>query len=83
MKVRNYKNRWGSCDNKGRLTFNFYLIKAPHTIVDYVVIDELCNIIQPNHSKLFCDEVAKFDTSFKSHNKWLKGNGNLLIRLKK
>ncbi len=80
MKVRNYKTRWGSCDNKGRLTFNFHLIKAPHTIVDYVVIHELCHIIQPNHSKFFWNEVAKFDPSFKSHKKWLKGNGNLLIR---
>ena len=80
MKVRNYKTRWGSCDNKGRLTFNFHLIKAPHTIVDYVVIHELCHIIQPNHSKFFWNEVAKFDPSFKSHKKWLKGNGDLLIR---
>ena len=80
MKVRNYKTRWGSCDNKGRLTFNFHLIKAPHTIVDYVVIHELCHMIQPNHSKLFWDEVAKYDPYYKDHKKWLKGNGNLLIR---
>ena len=80
MKVRNYKTRWGSCDRKGRLTFNFHLIKAPHPIVDYVVIHELCHMIEPNHSKFFWDEVAKFDPSFKSHKKWLKGNGNLLIR---
>ena len=80
MKVRNYKTRWGSFDNKGRLTLNFHLIKAPHSIVDYVVIHELCHIIQPNHSKFFWDEVAKFDPSFKSHKKWLKDNGNHLIR---
>ncbi len=40
MKVRNYKTRWGSCDNKGMLTFNFHLIKSPPAIVDYVVIME-------------------------------------------
>jgi len=80
MKVKNYKRRWGSCDNKGRLTFNFHLIKAPHIIVDYVVIHELCHMIQPNHSKFFWDEVAKFDPSFKSHKKWLKVNGHLLIK---
>ena len=80
MKVRNYKTRWGSCDKEGRLTFNFHLIKAPHSIVDYVVVHELCHMLQPNHSKFFWDEVAKFDPSFKSHKKWLRGNGNLLIR---
>ena len=80
MKVRNYKTRWGSCDNKGRLTFNFHLIKAPHEIVDYVVIHELCHMIQPNHSKFFWNEVAKFDPSFKNHKKWLKLNGADLMR---
>jgi len=80
MKVRNYKTRWGSCDKKGRLTFNFHLIKAPHSVIDYVVIHELCHLIQPNHSKFFWLEVAKYDPYYKNHKKWLKENGNLLIR---
>ena len=80
IKVRNYKTKWGSCDNKGRLTFNFHLIKAPHEIVDYVVIHELCHMIQPNHSKFFWNEVARFDPSFKNHKKWLKLNGADLMR---
>ena len=80
MKVRNYKTRWGSCDKKGRLTFNFHLIKAPHSIVDYVVVHELCHMLQPNHSKFFWDEVAKYDLFFKEHRKWLKLNGAELIR---
>tara|TARA_B100000963_G_C22604205_1_gene661657 strand:- start:1195 stop:1938 length:744 start_codon:yes stop_codon:yes gene_type:complete len=79
IKVRNYKTRWGSCDKEGRLTFNFHLIKAPHSIVDYVVIHELCHIIQPNHSKFFWNEVAKYDSLFKVNKKWLKENGHLLI----
>ena len=78
IKVRNYKTRWGSCDRKGRLTFNFHLIKAPHSIVDYVVIHELFHMIQPNHSKFFWNEVVKYDSLFKVHKKWLKENGHLL-----
>tara|TARA_Y100000589_G_scaffold106927_1_gene101489 strand:+ start:965 stop:1675 length:711 start_codon:yes stop_codon:yes gene_type:complete len=80
MKVRNYKTRWGSCDKKGRLTFNFHLLKAPHSIVDYVVIHELCHMIQPNHSKFFWREVEKYDFLYKQHKRWLIDNGNLLIR---
>ena len=79
IKVRNYKTRWGSCYKKGRLTFNFHLIKAPQTIIDYVVIHELCHIIQPNHSKLFWNEVAKYDPNYKNHKKWLNLNGAQLI----
>jgi len=80
MKVRNYKSRWGSCDKKGRLTFNYHLIKAPDSVVDYVVIHELCHMIQPNHSKFFWTEVAKYDPSFKNHKKWLKLYGIGLMR---
>ena len=80
LKVKNYKTRWGSCDKKGRLTFNWHLIKAPHEIVDYVVIHELCHMIQPNHSRSFWNEVEKYDPSFKKHKMWLKINGYLLMR---
>ena len=79
IKVKNYKTRWGSCDKKGRLTFNWHLIKAPHSIVDYVVIHELCHMIQCNHSKNFWQEVEKYDPLYKDHKKWLKENGNFLI----
>ena len=79
LKVRNYKSRWGSCDKKGRLTFNFHLIKAPHSIVDYVVIHELCHMIQLNHSKDFWKEVKRYDPSYKEHKKWLKENVYHLI----
>ena len=77
--VKNYKTRWGSCDKKGRLTFNFHLIKAPHSIVDYVVIHELCHMIQLNHSKDFWKEVKRYDPSYKEHKKWLKENVYHLI----
>ena len=80
IKVRNYKTRWGSCDRSGKLTFNFHLIKAPHPVVDYVVIHELCHMIQPNHSKLFWNEVEKYDQSYKIHKSWLKENGIFLMR---
>ena len=78
--VKNYKRRWGSCDKKGRLTFNFHLIKAPHSIVDYVVIHELCHMIQSNHSPKFWHEVEKYDPSYKDHKKWLKLNGSALTK---
>ena len=79
IKVKNYKTRWGSCDKKGTLTFNWHLIKAPHSIVDYVVIHELCHMIQLNHSRNFWYEVEKYDPAYKLHRKWLKENGDNLI----
>ncbi len=61
LRVREFKSKWGCCDSRGTIAFNLNLIKAPHPIVDYVVIHELCHMIQPNHSKNFWKEVEKHD----------------------
>jgi predicted metal-dependent hydrolase len=75
VSVRNFKSRWGSCDKNGEVVFNWHIIKAPHSIVDYVVIHELCHLIHPNHSKDFWQLVGRFDTDYPEHRQWLKEKG--------
>ena len=75
ISVRSFKSRWGSCDKKGEVVFNWNIIKAPHSIVDYVVIHELCHLIHPNHSKDFWQLVGRFDTDYPEHRQWLKEQG--------
>jgi len=79
ISVRNFKSRWGSCDKKGEVVFNWNIIKAPHSIVDYVVIHELCHLIHPNHSKDFWQVVGCHDTSYAEHRQWLKEQGSGLL----
>ena len=79
ISVRNFKSRWGSCDKKGEVVFNWNIIKAPHSIVDYVVIHELCHLIHPNHSKDFWQVVGRFDTDYPEHRQWLKEKGSGLL----
>ena len=79
LRVREFKSKWVSFDSRGTLAFNLNLIKAPHPIVDYVVIHELCHMIQPNHSKNFWKEVEKYDASYKEHRAWLKKHASELI----
>ena len=79
LRVREFKSKWGSCDSRGTIAFNLNLIKAPQPIVDYVVIHELCHMIQPNHSKNFWKEVEKYDASYKEHRAWLKQHASELI----
>jgi len=47
------KNQWGSCSPSGRLSLNPALIKAPTHCVEYVLLHELCHLIEHNHSKRF------------------------------
>jgi hypothetical protein len=79
LSVRNFKSRWGSCDKRGQLAFNWHIIKAPHSIVDYVVIHELCHLLQPNHSKAFWSIVASHDSAYAEHKQWLKNFGHNLL----
>ena len=79
VSVRNFKSRWGSCDKKGQVVFNWNIIKAPHSVVDYVVVHELCHLIHPNHSKEFWHVVGRFDSNYLEHRQWLKIKGAGLL----
>ena len=79
ISVRNFKSRWGSCDSRGQLVFNWNIIKAPHTVADYVVVHELCHLVHPNHSKDFWSFVEKFDPAYQEHRNWLKQQGSALL----
>jgi len=76
VSVRNFKSRWGSCDKKGQVVFNWNIIKAPHAIADYVVVHELCHLIHPNHSKEFWQLVSHHDTNYPEHRRWLHDHGH-------
>ena len=80
LSVRNFRSRWGSCDKRGQVIFNWTIIKAPpHSIVDYVVIHELCHLIHPNHSKEFWQLVGGHDPAYPEHRQWLKERGDRLL----
>ena len=61
LRIRKMKTRWGVC-NKGSLsvTLNSELLKKDVTLIDYVIIHELCHFKHMNHSKNFWMEVEKY-----------------------
>ena len=72
IKVRDYKSRWGSCSVQGDITYNWRIIQAPHNIIDYVVIHELCHRLEHNHSKKFWKQVEKHHPTWRECREWLK-----------
>ena len=70
--VKDYKARWGSCYPDGRISYNWRIIIAPHNIIDYVVLHELCHIIHPNHSPSYWKSVKRVCPDFSTHRKWLR-----------
>ena len=51
--VRDQQKRWGSCNAKGVLRFNWRIMMAPLKLVDYVVAHELVHLEHMNHSKAY------------------------------
>ncbi|MBB6097768.1 hypothetical protein HNR42_001185 [Deinobacterium chartae] len=55
--VSSARKRWGSCNSRGELRFNWRLMLAPRELVDYVVVHELCHLVELNHSPAYWRQV--------------------------
>lgn len=60
LKVRKMKTRWGVNNvTKRIITLNSELIKKDITLIDYVIVHELCHFYEANHSARFWAQVEK------------------------
>ena len=53
ISLRDQRSRWGSCSTSGTLSFNWRLVLAPHDVLDYVVVHEICHLLEMNHGPDF------------------------------
>lgn len=74
--IKDYKSRWGSCHTDGRIYYNWRVIIAPHSIVDYVVVHELCHLVHGDHSKKFWKLLGSIIPDYVERKQWLKVNGS-------
>jgi hypothetical protein len=73
--VRNLRRRWGSCWPGGSLSFNYRLIMAPPSVLDYVVVHELAHLREHNHSPRFWSLVAEHNHDYQEAKRWLRTGG--------
>ena len=78
IKVKNQEKRWGSCSKAGILRFNWKIIMAPASIIDYVAVHELCHLKFQNHSSAFWKLVASVLHDYRERREWLKQNAPTL-----
>lgn len=78
VNIRQYSARWGSCNNRGEVSFNYLLMMTPLSVIDYVIIHELCHLKYLNHSRNFWQLVEKHSPSYLIAKQWLTSNQSQL-----
>ncbi len=73
--VRELGNRWASCSPIGNLAFHWKCMMAPQTIIDYIVVHELCHLRHRDHTDAFWNEVDKVMPGYRERKEWLRKNG--------
>lgn len=59
-RIMKLDKRWGSCTNTNNIIINIEAVKLPYTLIDYVIVHELCHTKVRNHSKEFWAELSKY-----------------------
>ena len=73
LKIRRMKTRWGVCNKTNKtITLNSELIKKDLSLIDYVIIHELCHFKYPHHQKEYWAEVSNYFPDYKKARKALK-----------
>lgn len=72
LRIRAMKTRWGSCSTKGNITLNLRLIQAPSHCMDYVIVHELCHLIEHNHSPKYYKLLDRMMPDWKERKKRLE-----------
>ena len=78
--VKRQKSRWGSCSSLKNINLNYHLIKAPLSVIDYVIIHEFAHLVHMNHSSRFWELVKSYCPDYKSHIDWLRKKGVFLLK---
>lgn len=80
IKIINSKAKWGMCDNKFNIYINYKIAMLSPSLIEYVIVHELCHIKHLNHQKQFWQLVNNVLPEYKEQIKLLK-KADFLIKL--
>jgi len=83
IKTNNNKTRWGVCDSHGNIAINWRAIFLPPNLLDYIVVHELCHLLEFNHTPAFWDVVSNVIPDYQILRKHLKCLNYLILLFRK
>ena len=72
IRIKKIKTAWGICYSNRNITLNLKLIQLEKSIIEYVIVHELCHLHHMNHSKEFWKVVENLLPNFREERKRLK-----------
>ena len=79
IRIAGQRTRWGSCSPRGTVSLNWRLALAPHRVLDYVIVHELCHLLEANHGPRFWALVAERRPGYREPKRWLRDHGHALL----
>ena len=79
IRFRKTKTKWGHCTAQGRIQYNWQIMMAPESTIDYLVSHEVSHLRHLNHSAEFWLQVETLHPNYKTDRKWLRDNGHRLM----
>jgi hypothetical protein len=73
--IRDQRRRWGRCDPKGNLRFNWRIVQAPMRLVDYVVAHELVHLAHRHHTAAFWAALGRVMPDYEARRERLRQVG--------
>ncbi|MBC7457985.1 MAG: M48 family metallopeptidase [Bdellovibrionaceae bacterium] len=75
IKIQTANTRWGSCNSHGTVNLNWKLMLFSPSLIDYVIIHELCHLKHLDHSENFWSLVKNFYPHYKQAQEYFKTEG--------
>jgi predicted metal-dependent hydrolase len=79
LSIRAQRTRWASCSANGHMSFNWRLMLAPGSVLDYVVWHEVCHLEIMDHSRCFWALVERHWPRYREDREWLRRHGGTLV----
>lgn len=82
VKIQTADKRWGSCTSQKGIHLNWKLLVFSKTLIDYVIIHELCHLQHLNHSTAFWNLVECYYPNYQEAEAEIKSQAGWAFFLK-
>jgi predicted metal-dependent hydrolase len=77
--ITHCEDKWGYCTQEGKISIHAQLIHCPKSVLEYVVVHELCHLIERSHNEKFWGLVKQALPDYEIRKKWIESCGKRFL----